>query len=66
MKGRAGAVIEKVVTSSQGRADQAGLHAARAAGIAIGGFAPKGWATEAGAAPWLAEFGLVECEMGRE
>jgi integrase len=41
-------VIEKVVTGGQAGADQGGLRAARAAGIATGGFAPKGWATEAG------------------
>jgi hypothetical protein len=26
-----------------------------------GRWAPRGWATEAGAAPWLADFGLIEC-----
>jgi Circularly permutated YpsA SLOG family len=59
-------VIARIITGGQTGADQGGLRAARAAGIATGGFAPKGWATETGAAPWLAEFGLVECEMGRE
>jgi Circularly permutated YpsA SLOG family len=59
-------VVNLIATGGQEETDQGALRAARAAGIAIGGFAPKGWATEAGAAPWLAEFGLVECEMGRE
>ena len=34
--------------------------AARACGIPTGGWAPRGWLTEAGPAPWLAEWGLAE------
>lgn len=56
------AMIEKVVTGGQAGANQGALRTARAAGIATGGFAPKGWLTETGAAPWLADFGLVECD----
>lgn len=41
-------------------ADQAALRAAKACGLATGGYAPKGWRTESGPAPWLAEFGLKE------
>jgi len=41
-------------------ADQGGLLGARDAGVQTGGMAPRGWRTEEGAAPWLAEFGLVE------
>ncbi|HJZ54171.1 MAG TPA: putative molybdenum carrier protein, partial [Gemmataceae bacterium] len=55
-------MIERVITGGQTGADQGGLRAARAAGIATGGFAARGWETEAGPAPWLADFGLVECE----
>lgn len=52
----------KVISGGQTGADQAGLRAARAAGLVTGGWAPRGWLTEAGPAPRLArEFGLVEC-----
>ncbi len=40
--------------------DQAALRAARAVGIATGGWAPRGWMTLDGPAPWLADYGLVE------
>jgi hypothetical protein len=53
--------VEKVISGGQTGADQGALRAARAAGIATGGWAPAGWETEAGPAPWLAGFGLVEC-----
>src|SRR4051794_27102312 len=51
----------KVVSGGQTGADQAGLRAAKAAGIETGGWAPLGWETEDGPAPWLASFGLEEC-----
>lgn len=53
--------LSTVVSGGQTGADQGGLRAARASGIATGGWAPKGWATEDGPAPWLADFGLAEC-----
>jgi predicted Rossmann-fold nucleotide-binding protein len=53
--------LRRVVSGGQTGADQAGLRAARAAGIETGGWAPKGWATEDGPAAWLADFGLTEC-----
>lgn len=53
--------LVKIVTGGQTGADQGALIAARAAGIPTGGWAPKGWRTEAGPAPWLAGLGLVEC-----
>lgn len=49
-----------VISGGQTGADQGGLLGARDAGLRTGGTAPKGWRTEDGAAPWLAEFGLVE------
>jgi len=49
-------VIERVINGGQTGVDQAGLRAARA-GIPTGGWPPQGWLTEAGAAPWLADFG---------
>jgi hypothetical protein len=56
-------VIEKVISGGQSGSDQAGLRAARAAGIPTGGTAAKGWETEDGPAPWLKDFGLVECPI---
>ena len=53
--------LRKVVSGGQTGADQAGLRAARAAGIETGGWAPKGWETEEGPAPWLSDYGLKEC-----
>ncbi len=53
--------ITKVISGGQTGADQAGLRAARAFGIPTGGYAPREWTTESGPAPWLADFGLVEC-----
>ncbi len=55
--------LRRIVSGGQTGADQAGLRAARAAGIENGGWAPKGWATEDGPALWLAEFGLIECPI---
>jgi putative molybdenum carrier protein len=54
-------MLYKIISGGQTGADQAGLRAARAAGIPTGGFAPSGWETEDGPSPWLADFGLVEC-----
>lgn len=53
-------MLAKVITGGQTGVDQAALRAAKTCGIPTGGYAPKGWLTEAGAAPWLADFGLVE------
>lgn len=50
----------KVVSGGQTGADQGGLHAAAMLGLPTGGWAPKGWKTETGPAPWLADFGLRE------
>jgi hypothetical protein len=54
-------VLTKVISGGQSGVDQAALRAARAAGIPTGGWAPSGWETEAGPAPWLADYGLAEC-----
>lgn len=50
-----------VISGGQTGVDQAALRAARACGLATGGYAPRGWYTEDGLAPWLADYGLVEC-----
>jgi hypothetical protein len=64
-------MLAKVISGGQSGADLAGLRAARAAGIATGGFAPRGWLIEGPdgrgcvAAPWLGvDFGLTECQLG--
>jgi hypothetical protein len=60
-------MLQKILSGGQTGADQAALRAAKAVGIPTGGWAPKGWLVESHdgrsdvAAPWLAEFGLVEC-----
>lgn len=41
-------------------ADAGGLFAARILGLATGGWAPKGWRTDKGPAPWLESYGLRE------
>lgn len=55
---------KKIISGGQTGADQAGLFAAQTLGIATGGWAPKGWMTEEGPAPWLADFGLFEAKDG--
>jgi hypothetical protein len=54
-------MITRIISGGQTGADQAGLRAARAAGIQTGGWAPRGWLTEDDPAPSLADYGLVEC-----
>lgn len=53
-------LIASVRSGGQSGCDQGALRGAKAAGIPTGGWAPKGWRTEDGPAPWLAEFGLVQ------
>ncbi len=55
-------MLDRVISGGQTGVDQAALLAAKAAGIPTGGTAPKGWETEEGPAPWLADYGLVECD----
>lgn len=52
--------ITKIISGGQTGADRAGIDAAKAFGIETGGMAPKGWRTEFGPAPELAELGLTE------
>lgn len=56
-------MLTKVISGGQTGVDQAALRAAKAARIPTGGYAPKGWLTEDGPAPWLADFGLIEMRM---
>ena len=55
-------MITKVISGGQTGADRAGLFAARKFAIETGGYAPRGWLTESGTAPWLADYGLTECQ----
>lgn len=52
--------IGRVISGGQTGVDQAALRAAAEAGIPTGGWAPKGWITECGPMPSLADFGLKE------
>lgn len=54
-------MLKKVISGGQTGVDQLALRAARKLGIETGGTAPLLWMTEIGPAPWLKEFGLVEC-----
>lgn len=55
-------MLKLIISGGQTGVDQAALRAARAVGIPTSGTAPKGWYTEAGAAPWLADYGLKQCD----
>jgi hypothetical protein len=53
-------MIEKIISGGQTGIDTLGLRVGRALGLKTGGTAPKGWKTENGPTPELAEYGLVE------
>lgn len=50
----------RVLSGGQTGADQGFLIGAAVCGIATGGWAPRGWRTHTGPAPWLAHYGLRE------
>jgi hypothetical protein len=50
----------QVISGGQTGADRIGLEVARSMHIKTGGMAPKGWRTETGPDPSLADFGLIE------
>jgi hypothetical protein len=54
-------LLQRVNSGGQTGVDQAALREARAVGIPTGGWAPMGWETEDGPAPWPADSGLAEC-----
>jgi hypothetical protein len=54
----------KIISGGQTGADQAGLRAAVILGLGTGGWAPFGWRTLDGPAPWLEESGLREANGG--
>jgi hypothetical protein len=53
-------MIRKVISGGQTGVDIAALRAARAVGLETGGWAPRGFLTERGPHPELAQFGLRE------
>lgn len=56
--------LRRVISGGQTGADQAGLACARILGLETGGWAPRGWMTEDGPAPWLGPlYGLQECQV---
>lgn len=52
-----------MISGGQTGADFAGLKCARAKGLETGGWAPKGWKTDNGPDPRLADYGLRECNV---
>ena len=54
-------IVTRVVSGGQLGADVGALLGAREAQVSTGGWAPKGWWTEGGSAPWLSTLGLQEC-----
>ena len=55
-------MVERVVSGGQTGADQAGPRVARVCGVRTGGWGPRGWLTEDGPTPWLADYGLISRE----
>lgn len=54
-------LLRKIISGGQTGVDQGALRAAKAVGLETGGWAPRGWRTLDGPAPWLAtQFGLRE------
>ena len=53
-------LLPKWISGGQTGVDQTMLHVMARNGMITGGTAPKGWRTDEGPAPWLADFGLVE------
>ena len=58
-------MLHAIHSGGQTGADQGGLAAAVVLGLRTGGWAPKGYRTEDGPAPWLVHLGLREhCSSG--
>ncbi len=53
-------MIQEVIAGGQTGADQGGLEAGKRSQLVTGGWVPKGWRTDAGPAPWLADYGCKE------
>jgi hypothetical protein len=52
--------LRRIVSGGQSGGDQGGLAAGVTLGLETGGWIPRGWRTEKGSEPWLAELGLKE------
>ncbi|GAB3937267.1 YpsA SLOG family protein [Larkinella terrae] len=52
--------VIKIISGGQTGIDQLALKVARELGIETGGVTPKGFLTEDGPAPWLADYGLID------
>ncbi|MDH5728976.1 MAG: putative molybdenum carrier protein [Gammaproteobacteria bacterium] len=52
--------IKQVISGGQTGADLGALVGARRAGVSTGGYCPKGYRTEKGPQPVLAQYGLIE------
>lgn len=61
-----GQILEMVVSGGQTGVDQVALKVARELHYRTGGVAPKGWRTDDGPAPWLADYGLTEHKVSSE
>lgn len=57
--------VEVVYSGGQTGADAGILAAGMTLGLKTGGWVPRGWRTDEGAAPWLAELGLKEHSSDR-
>lgn len=53
-------LLTKIISGGQTGADQGALRAALSLHLQTGGWAPKGWRTETGPQPSLADYGLIE------
>ena len=53
-------MITHLISGGQTGADQGALSAGAYLGVKTGGWVPKGWKTDEGPAPWLADFGCQE------
>ena len=54
-----------IVSGGQTGADQGALRAAKEEGLPTEGWVPLGWKTDAGPAPWLADYNLRECRVAQ-
>lgn len=53
-------LLKRIIAGGQTGCDQAAILTANALNYETGGWAPLGFRTESGPAPWLADFGLTE------
>lgn len=57
-------MLRKIISGGQTGADFAGLLAGKTLKLETGGYAPKGWKTEKGVHPELANYGLIQAANG--